>query len=321
MRIAPLIIFVAVLFVVNSCHQEGIKIPKNFPKTNRIFFDSVKMISIELGQKLFFDTRLSRDSTLSCISCHKPELAFTDGVERSKGIFGNFSTRNSSTLINVGYNTSFMADMRATNIEIQPMIPIHDTNEMAMTIQEVVVRLSNDKLLQSMSMKAYKEPINSYTITRSLAAFMKSLLSADTKYDVQDNDTRTNTFTKGENRGKALFFGKGKCNQCHTAPLFTNYKHYNIGIEDSFSNDIGKQGATHKLEDRYRFKVPTLRNISITFPYFHNGKLKSLEDAVSYHLAKERKTMDFDPPKLNYAEKADLILFLRTLTDKSYIKQ
>ena len=286
-----------------------------------MLFDSVSQESIDLGSKVFFDKRLSIDSTIACVSCHLPNLAFTDGVPISRGIKGRFSRHNSSTLLNVGFSPTFMFDMRANNLDIQPMIPIHDTNEMGMTIQKVVDRLENDKELQALAMKAYRRKIDPYVVTHSLSAFMKSLISRNTKFDQSLKLNSDSLFNQEERRGKELFFGKGNCNSCHTAPLFTNHLHYNLGLEKKGSSKIGKLGATHNLEDSFRFKTPTLRNISITSPYFHSGSINTLEEAIAFHLLKDRSTKDYDPPKLNLEEQKELMLFLRTLTDENYLKK
>lgn len=312
-----------VLGLVNSCREKEsfIQFPDYFPQKNRIYFDTVSKEAIELGAKFFFDKRLSVDSTIACVSCHKPELAFTDGVPISQGIKGRFSRHNSSTLLNVGFSPTFMFDMRANNLDIQPLIPIHDTNEMGMTIQKVVERYERDSDFQELSMKAYRRKIDPFVVTHSLSAFMKSLISSDSKYDKSKRLNKDSLLSDNEENGKIIFYGKGKCNSCHTAPLFTNHLHYNLGIEPTGSVRIGKLGATHKEKDRFRFKTPSLRNIEITKPYFHNGKVETLQEAISFHLSEDRKTMDYNPPKLNLEEQKDLMLFLRTLTDDSYLKK
>lgn len=317
-----IIAFIGIVLFIVACNtkRNAISFPSYFPQENRVLFDTVSDAAIVLGSKLFFDKRLSRDSTVACANCHKPELAFTDGLSISRGLPGHFSRHNSSTLLNVGFSPTFMFDMRAINLDIQPMIPIHDTNEMAMTMPELCIRFNEDKALQDLSDKAYHRKIDAYVITHSLSSFMKSLISSTSKYDKSITLNKSNLLTDNESKGRDIFFEKGACNSCHTAPLFTNHLHYNLGIESNGSIRIGKLGATHREEDRFRFKTPTLRNIEITAPYFHNGQVNTLEKAVSYHLAKERATKDYSPPKLNLDEQRDLVLFLRTLTDESYIK-
>lgn len=298
----------------------SIKTPNYFPQSNRIFFDSVRLETISLGEKLFFDKRLSKNDSISCASCHFSNLAFTDGKPISQGIYGRFSRHNSSTLLNIGYSPTFMFDMRSHDLEIQPIVPIEDTNEMSSNYDEIEKKLASDSTYQYLARKLYGIPLNRRSLTLALAAYMKSLISADSKYDDFLKSKDSLLFSKNEKRGMAIFFGKGNCNECHTAPLFTNYQHYNLGLEDSLTGRIGKMGATHQPLDRGRFKTPTLRNIEITFPYFHDGRSKNLKEAVNHHLNTDRKTYDYTPAILTETENLDLVLFLKTLTDKKYKK-
>lgn len=302
-----------------SCQRNNpISFPNYFPQENRVYFNTVRLETIELGKKLFFDTRLSSNNQISCASCHLPERAFTDGKKISEGIFGRHSRNNASTLLNVGFSPTFMFDMRAHDLEIQPMIPIHDTNEMNMDMQKLEKKLKKDITYHSLSKRAYMRPLDANIITKSLAAYMKSLISSSSKYDRFLVTEDSSLFSLDERNGKQLFFGKGKCNDCHTAPLFTNYNHYNLGLEDSIFGAVGKMGATHNPLDRARYKTPTLRNIELTYPYFHDGRSETLYDAIDEHIRKERKTRDYHPVNLSNTEKKDLIAFLKTLTDINY---
>jgi cytochrome c peroxidase len=307
-----------IIFLLIGCSQpysEQISFPTYFPQDNRIQFDTVTQAQIQLGKKLFFDTRLSIDNTVSCGTCHLPHLAFTDGKKISEGIHGNKSRHNSSTLLNIGFSTTFMFDNRAQNLEIQSLIPLHDTNEMAGNINNISKIFEKDKALQALSQKAYNSPLDGYALTRSLAAFIKSLIAADSKYDDYLKRKDESIFTNEEQLGKKLFFGKkAKCNSCHTAPLFTNHKHYDLGIEKG--NDRGLMGATHKKEDSARFKTPTLRNIALTAPYFHDGSAATLEEVIKIKCTQSSK--DYQAVSLSAIEQKQIIAFLKTLTDKKY---
>jgi cytochrome c peroxidase len=305
-----------VIFVYSCQKKTAINFPDYFPQANQIFFDTVTQASIDLGEKLFFDKRLSFNDSISCASCHKPELAFTDGEMTSAGIYGKKSVHNSMTLLNVGFSPTFMFDMRAHNLDAQTTIPIQDSSEMQMNIFALEKKLSSDKTYDSMAKIAYGTPLNIHAYTRALAAYMKSLISADTKYDhfLQTHDS--SLFTADERRGMTIFFGKGNCNSCHTAPLFSNFQHYNLGLEQRENGKIGLMRMTHKPLDRGRYKTPTLRNIALTSPYFHDGRAASLSQCLEIHLS--QKTIDIVPPILSYQEKKDLISFLKTLTDAKY---
>jgi len=307
--------------LIFSCQKkQAIVFPDYFPQTNRIYLDSVRRETIELGEKLFFDTRLSSNNKVSCATCHKPELAFTDGEKISKGFEGRFSLHNSSTLMNVGFSPTFMFDMRSHSLELQPMLPIQDSNEMQSSIFDIERKLSKDATYQAMAKKCYGTPLTIYAYNRALAAYMKSLISANSRFDDYLSKNDSSVFTEKELKGKQLFFGKGNCNQCHVSPLFTNHLHYNIGLEDSLTGMYGKFRTTHKSLDRGRFKTPTLRNIEITFPYFHDGRCASLEEALNIHLDPNHITYDYVPASLSNTEKVEIIQFLKTLTDKNLKK-
>lgn len=302
---------------IYSCSSSNnIHIPSYFPQDNHIQFDTITRAQIQLGKKLFFDTRLSIDNTVSCGTCHLPHLAFTDGKKISQGIKGHFSRHNSSTLMNIGFSSTFMFDNRAQNLEIQSLIPLQDTNEMGGDINKIAKIFEKDQAYQELAKKAYGTSMDGYALTRSLAAFIKSLIAADSKYDAFLRNQDTSLFTNDELLGMKLFFGKAKCNSCHTAPLFTNHKHYNIGVE--MGHDRGLMGASHKIEDSARFKTPTLRNIAITGPYFHNGMAQTLEDVLNIKCS--QSTKDYHAISLNKKEQKQIISFLKTLTDQKYLK-
>lgn len=311
--------FFICLSIFYACQDKpAIDFPDYFPQQNRIYLDSVRIETIQLGEKLFFDPRLSSNNKISCASCHLPELAFTDGKKISQGIEGRFSKHNSSTLLNVGFLHSFMFDKGSHNIEIQPIIPLLDTNEMNTGFIELEEKFKNDEEYQRLSMSTYGRPLNRRAITWVLAAYMKSLVACDSKFDSFLKTKDSSVLSPIELRGMKLFFGKGKCNQCHKSPLFTDSEHYNLGLEDSITGRHGVFANTLIPIDRGRFKTPTLRNVEITFPYFHDGRIDDLEQAIAHHQSPERKTYDFVPVKLSEDEIKYLASFLRTLTDRKY---
>ncbi len=305
-------------FIFSCRENSAIKFPDYFPQENRIYLDSVRQETIDLGEKLFFDPRLSKNNKISCATCHLPELAFTDGKKISQGFEGRFSKHNSSTLLNIGFLHSFMFDRGSHSIEIQPIIPLLDTNEMNTSFIELEEKFKNDNEYQKLSMNTYGRPLNRRTITWALAAYMKSLVACDSKFDSFLNTKDSSMFTPAELRGMNLFFSKGECNQCHKSPLFTDSEHYNLGLEDSINGRLGVFANTLIPIDRGRFKTPTLRNIAITFPYFHDGRIDELEQAIAYHQSPDRKTYDFVPVKLSEEEIKYIASFLRTLTDRRY---
>lgn len=310
------------LILWSSCVKKApISFPDYFPQDKKIFFDTVNQASIELGEKLFFDKRLSYNDSISCASCHDPNLAFTDGKKISTGIYGRHTIHNSSTLLNVGFSSTFMFDMRSHNLDAQTMIPIQDSNEMQETIFHVEKKLSTDAEYEAMAKKAYGTKLTIYAYTSALAAYMKSLISSKTRYDkLQNTKDTSRLLSTNEINGMKLFFGKGKCNQCHTAPLFTNFEHYNLGLEKGENGKIGLMRMTLKPVDKGRYKTPTLRNIAVTYPYFHDGRIVDLKGAILFHLSSDRNTMDYLAPILSDKELDNLISFLETLTDENLEK-
>jgi len=314
-------IFIIFLSFLYACEgkKPTIAYPSYFPVESKSYFDSVRGETIFLGKKLFFDKRLSRDNQISCASCHLPHLAFTDGKRISQGYRGRFSKHNSSTLLNVGFLKSFMFDKGSHNLEIQPIIPLLDTNEMNMTLLDLEEKFKKDHVYQSLSLKTYGRGLDRFAITRALAAYMKSLIACDARYDSFISTRDSTILSAYEKKGMQLFFGRGKCNQCHTAPLFTDSEHYNLGLENPKMGKLGVFANTLKPEDIGRFKTPTLRNIAITAPYFHDGRIDRLEDAVHYHQTPDRMTHDFTPVKLSNEEIRCISAFLFTLTDRRYL--
>ena len=311
--------FFICLSIFYACQDKpAIDFPDYFPQQNRIYLDSVRIETIQLGEKLFFDPRLSSNNKISCASCHLPELAFTDGKKISQGIEGRFSKHNSSTLLNVGFLHSFMFDKGSHNIEIQPIIPLLDTNEMNTNLLDLEEKFKGDKNYQDLAHKTYGRPLNRRTITWALAAYMKSLIASTSLYDSFMTNKDSSILSAIEIRGMNLFYGKGKCNQCHKSPLFTDSEHHNLGLEDSISGRLGVFANTLIPIDRGRFKTPTLRNIEITAPYFHDGRISDLKEAIRYHHLPERATYDFKPVNLSEMEINDLYHFLKTLTDAKF---
>lgn len=282
-------------------------------------FDTISPSAIKLGEKLFFDKRLSIDQTISCSSCHQPDRAFTDNLKLSVGIKNYHSKRNSSTLLNVAFHKTFMFDERAYKVHVVSLVPLLDSTEMGMSLDNITSIVARDAELQRMSRTAYQRSLDPFVVANSLGAYMRSLISADSKYDQFLKSGDSGTFSQEELAGHRIFFGKGQCNQCHTTPLFTNHEHYNLQIEPIGSTDLGRMHHTMQEKDKYTFKTPTLRNITMTYPYFHNGSIDKLSDAIEYHLSKDRATKQYQPVSLSENEKRQIVAFLKCLTDKKYL--
>jgi cytochrome c peroxidase len=249
---------------------------------------------IELGRRLFSDTRLSRDGSVSCASCHDPERAFSDGRSVPIGIYGRPGQRNSPALINRGYGRAFFWDGRVRTLEDQVLLPIQDRNEMDLTLGEASSRVG----------------IDPREMAHALASFIRSLLSGNSRYDRFVNGERS-ALSEEEQLGLQLFRVKGNCTACHVGPTFTDEQVHNTGVAwrgDRFADEGACMG---------RFKTPTLREIARTAPYMHDGSLRSLDEVLEYYNQGGRKNPWLDaevrPLHLTEVEKKAVVAFLKTL--------
>jgi cytochrome c peroxidase len=283
----------------------------------------------QLGEKLFTEKILSLDSSVSCANCHKPEFAFADTAAFSTGIHNTPTLRNTPSVLNMLNRTIFFYDGRAKTLEQQALMPIEHKNEMGLPIAEAVNRLNKNKVYKSLFLKIFKQLPNKQNLAKAIAAYERTLETIDSKFDDWANEDTTH-WTASEERGRLLFIGdKAKCFNCHRAEDFTIDEFKNIGLFNAGNlNDIGRYAITNNKKDIGKFKTPGLRNVAITSPYMHNGMFKTLEEVVEYYnepnkFIKNSINIDIDlqkPLGLTTEEKADLVIFLKSLTDKKYLK-
>ncbi len=301
-----------------------IDIPPGFPAITDAFKNNpITQEGFDLGKKLFYDGRLSKDGNISCASCHQQFAGFaTFDHNLSHGFNNQFTTRNAPGLANLAWYKEFHWDGGIKNLEVQPLAPLTAPNEMAETVENVLLKLKQDQDYRNKFKAAFgTEDINSQLMLRALSQFMGMLVSANSKYDQVKNGT--SVFTDAEQRGYTLF--QQKCASCHKEPLFTDQSFRNTGLPiDPAFKDVGRMKVTNKQEDSLKFKVPSLRNIYVTQPYGHDGRFYSIGAVIDHYrfsvvngpttdpLVKDKISMsDFD--------KLDLLVFLRTLTDTSYL--
>ena len=283
------------------------------PKDNPLTF-----CSIELGRRLFYDTRLSNDGQTSCGSCHSLVMAFTDGQSTAIGAHGKKGNRNSPTLFNLAWSPYLMMEGGVPSLELQGLAPLLADHEMLGNPLSLPTSIINDSCYQQMSRMAYHRPIDYFVVVRALANFQRSLISLDSHFD-RVIYHKTETFTEAEKRGWKIFnSSKAQCAQCHVPPLFTDFGFYDIGINDTL--DWGKERETYARRDRFKFKTPTLRNIELTPPYFHNGSVDGLEEVIEFYdrggdAHRSNKDKRIQPLHLTEQEKNDLFIFLQSLTD------
>jgi cytochrome c peroxidase len=307
-----------------------------------LFFSSIALISfsfkeipvdtnakVTLGKKLFSEKILSKDSSISCASCHIPAYAFADTLPVSIGIHGIETTRNTPSVLNMKQRPYFYYDGRAASLEEQSLMPIANENEMGLPIEEAVARLNVNPTYVKLFYQVYKQKPTAKNLSASFAAYENTLETVDSRYDDWANDKIK--LTKQEERGKDLFVGdKAKCFDCHATEDFTQDQFKNIGLfNGNFLTDSGRYRITKKESDLGKFKVPGLRNIAVTAPYMHNGIFNTLEEVLRFY----NNPKGFFPHQINLdttfnkplglttQEQNDIIAFLKTLTDKAYVKK
>jgi len=300
-------------------------VPKNFPPPVYRFQNNPRTKQgFELGRKLFYDGKLSRDGNFPCSSCHQQFAAFATFEHRlSHGFNNQFSYRNAPPLFNLAWSGELHWDGGISHIEVQPLAPLLDPHEMAEELGSVIVKLKKDKTYPGLFRQAFgTSDINSQRILKALAQFTASLVSADAKYDKMKRGQLR--FSSYEEKGYVLF--KEKCARCHQEPLFTDFSYRNTGMElDTTLKDYGRMRITGKKEDSLKFRVPSLRNIFLSFPYGHDGRFATLSDVLEHYNTGviSSPTLDSGLRKgisISDDDRFYLISFLATLTDSSFTR-
>ena len=289
-------------------------------------FTNAKNKQAGLGKKLFSEKMLSKDSSVSCASCHKPAFAFADTVAFSTGIYGKLTSRNTPSVLNMKNRPYYFWDGRALTLQDQALLPIENPGEMGLPIEEAVRRLNSSAEYRRLFRKVFRELPNKVNLAQAIAAFEQTLETADSRFDDWSNSL--SQLTAAEERGRQLFVGnKAKCFDCHSMEDFTDDSFKNIGLYTGKErDDAGRFNITKSEADKGKFKTPGLRNIGVTAPYMHDGRFKTLEQVVSYYntpfmFVDDPVNIDaalLKPLKLTQEEKKDLVIFLKTLTDKAY---
>ena len=298
---------------------------------------------LALGRDLFFDPLLSVDSTVSCATCHRPELGFADDLALSSGVAGRRGTRNSPGLANVGYlHQTLFWDGRADNLEAQALHPIAATTEMGGDWPRLIGKLRRHpaygpRFRAAFGLRSVRD-LNPDHVGKALAQFQRSLISADSKYDRVERGEAT--YTEQEALGHAIFFDladepdptwrglpTGECAHCHAPPHFTNQRFFNNGLDeatdlDDFS-DRGRGAHTGQRADNGKFRTPGLRNVAVTAPYMHDGRFATLEAVVDHynrggHYAENRDPNVY-PIGMDTTQARALVAFLETLTDSVFL--
>lgn len=338
-----IIIFFLGLFVFISCDKEDVytplpnyidlKIPSNFPD---LAYDVSKNPltdeGVALGKKLFYEGRLASDGIIACGFCHEQASAFTHhGHTISHGVDGAIGFRNTQPIQNLGFFTEFTWDGAAIHLDLQPIIPITSKVEMNETIPSVLAKLSSYSEYKPLFINAFGDAeVTSERMLKALSQFMITMISSNSKYDKVVRNEDNTAFTTVENKGLEIF--TNKCASCHSGALFTDKTYRNNGIpyNSKFPEEEGRKRVSGYKSDFYKFRVPSLRNVALSFPYMHDGRFGTLEDVLNFYsdgmtenggivdplLVKTDGSLGID---LTTDEKTALIAFLNTLTDNTFL--
>ena len=302
-------------------------VPQGWPEPTSYVFANNPLTEegFQLGRQLFYDGILSKDGNFSCAGCHQQFAAFANfDHDFSHGFDNSFTTRNAPGLFNIAWQNELHWDGSINHIEVQALTPITAQNEMAETLPYILKKLNTDTSYIRLFKNAFSDgKINSQHLLKALAQFTGSIQSYNTKYDKVKRGVAT--FTISEALGYKTF--SANCNSCHKEPLFTDNSFRNNGIGNNVKlPDFGRMGITGLSSDSLKFKVPSLRNCTVTFPYMHDGRIYSLGKVIEHY----RIGIDTTQPTLDQLlrkrlvisdqQKIDLLSFLMTLKDDIMIK-
>jgi cytochrome c peroxidase len=328
-------LWITFLLLLTACRKEpsppvlpetdeySLRVPPGFPMPEIPADNALTKSRITLGRRLFYDPALSADSTRSCGSCHFLHLAFSDSTAVSFGIENRAGTRNTPTLANVAYQKKLLREGGVPTLEMQILVPIQEHQEFDFNILLVADRLKKMPEYVALAEKAYGRVIDPYVITRSIAAFERTLLSGDSPYDQYAFHGNNNALSAAGKRGLELFQSERlNCSKCHEGFLFTNQTFSNNGLYETYA-DPGRMRLTGLESDLAVFKVPSLRNIDLTAPYMHDGSLPTLNAVIDHYQTggkpHQNKSAILKPFVLTMRERADLLVFLKQLTDMRFI--
>lgn len=309
--------YIAVLFVAGAISLSWKSAPES------------RITEAELGKKLFFDSILSSDGTISCASCHKPEFAYADNKAFSVGVGGKLSARNTPSAMNVAGRPYLFWDGRVATLEEQVLHPIINPSEMGMQIPDLLKKLNKNSFYKKAFKQIYGAKPNVKNLGKAIAAFERTLETGGAPIDLFIGGD-SSAISISAMRGRDVFLNKGRCFDCHFTPDFTADEFKNIGLFNGFDlRDSGRFMITHDLSDLGKFKVPGLRNVALTAPYMHNGMFATLEEVVAYYNdpdrfvpgAINRDSAMNEPLHLTAQEQEDLVAFLKSLTSTTLVTE
>lgn len=307
-----------------------VEVPKNFPElAYDIDANPPTQLGFELGKKLFYDGKLSSNGFISCGFCHEQSSAFTHhGHQFSHGVNDLEGTRNTPSISNMAFFNEFAWDGATSHLDLFPIIPITNEVEMGETMTGVINKLIADAVYQREFEMAFEEGgVNAENFLKAISQFMVMMISSNSKYDKYKRNEEGGQLTETEAMGLTVF--QQKCASCHATDLFTDGSFRNNGLPPNPQlNDLGRAEVSGSDSDKYKFKVPSLRNVSLTAPYMHDGRFGSLESVLNFYtngmvdsetLDDSLRTQDGLGIALNDEEKEGLLAFFEILTDDTFI--
>ncbi len=283
--------------------------PLVFPIENPI-----KTERIELGRLLFFDPILSVDSTISCSSCHFPEYAFSDTLEVSKGAHGRLGFRNSPSLFNLAWKPHYFKDGGVRNLELQVLAPLLAPNEMDFGSEALLKRLNESEIYRNLFLETYGSLPSLQLAVQALASYERSLVYNQSRFDLFLRAEIQ--LTEQEMAGMRLFYSPElACSHCHSGVLLTDFKFHDIGLPES--EDVGRYRVSLDSLDKNKFETPSLKAVSLTAPYMHNGSFQDLKAVIEWYSTEVKwqtfKEKELSPLNLSASEKEALLAFLLCL--------
>ncbi|MDB6024046.1 MAG: hypothetical protein JWM68_269 [Verrucomicrobiales bacterium] len=293
---------------------------------------------VALGKRLFDETALSRDGSLSCASCHNVSSAFSDPRRFSIGVGEQVGKRQAMPLFNMAWKSSFFWDGRAPSLRAQALMPIQDHTEMDANLTNIVVALKASKEYPELFRTAFgSSEITPEKIGLALEQFVLTLTSYESKFDrvirgegtLSTNEQRGFELFMTENDPRTGFLG-ADCFHCHGGPLFSDHQFHNNGLDSVHDLDTGRFKITQRESDRGKFSTPSLRNVALTAPYMHDGRFTNLEQVIEHYSTGVKRSPTLDPNiakhptgglGLSAEDKAALVAFLKTLTDEKYLQE
>ncbi len=257
-----------------------VQVPLGLPALPVPADNPMSVEKVELGKMLYFDKRLSKDGTVSCATCHDPQKAWAEHTPTSTGIGAQVGGANSPTVINAAYAKAQFWDGRAATLEEQALGPIENPIEMGHKLDDMIPQLNALAGYNAQFQKVFQTDVTADGIAKAIAAFERTVLSGNSPYDKFKAGDEA-ALTDVQKKGMQLFDDVG-CSTCHGEPMFSSYRYYNAGVGmDKETPDAGRMAVTKEEKDLGKYRVPSLREVANTVPYFHDGSCDTLEKAVA----------------------------------------